>query len=69
MGKILIEKLLRSCPGIGTIYILVRTKKGVKPEDRIKELLESPVINFIPVLHFRCIGKLISKHSFNYKKA
>ena len=46
MGKILVEKLLRSCPGIETIYILVRTKRGVNQEERIKEYLNSPVINF-----------------------
>ncbi|XP_033211385.1 fatty acyl-CoA reductase wat-like isoform X2 [Belonocnema kinseyi] len=47
MGKILVEKLLRSCPGIGTIYILVRTKRGVRPEDRIKEYLDSPIFGLL----------------------
>ena len=56
IGKILVEKLLRSCPGIGTIYILIRPKKGVKPEDRIKEFLESSVINLISALYFSCIS-------------
>ena len=47
MGKILIEELLRSCPGIEIIYMLVRTKKGVEPEDRIKNFLDSPVIIYL----------------------
>jgi len=28
MGKVLVEKLLRSCPDIKTIYLLMRPKKG-----------------------------------------
>ncbi|XP_076450257.1 fatty acyl-CoA reductase 1-like [Babylonia areolata] len=39
MGKVLLEKLLRSCPDIGLCYVLVRPKKGVQPEDRIKNIL------------------------------
>ncbi|XP_050439097.1 putative fatty acyl-CoA reductase CG5065 [Adelges cooleyi] len=38
MGKVLIEKLVRSCPGIGQIYILVRNRKGKDIKDRIKEM-------------------------------
>ncbi|KAK7098167.1 fatty acyl-CoA reductase 1-like [Littorina saxatilis] len=39
MGKVLLEKLLRSCPDIGLCYVLVRPKKGVQPMDRIKHIL------------------------------
>ncbi|XP_043483843.1 fatty acyl-CoA reductase wat-like [Leptopilina heterotoma] len=41
LGKILIEKLLRSCPKIKTIYILIREKKGKQIQDRIKEITSS----------------------------
>ena len=34
MGKVLVEKLLRDCERVGKIYILVREKKGVNPEER-----------------------------------
>jgi alcohol-forming fatty acyl-CoA reductase len=34
IGKVLVEKLLRDCDGIERIYILVRTKKGVEPQQR-----------------------------------
>lgn len=44
MGKLLIEKLLRSCPEIKTIYVLVRSKKGNTPQQRINLLLSSSVI-------------------------
>ncbi|GLV37410.1 uncharacterized protein CBL_10623 [Carabus blaptoides fortunei] len=38
MGKALIEKLLRSCPAIGTIYVLVRPKKGKELQERLQQL-------------------------------
>lgn len=31
MGKVLVEKLLRSCGDLNVIYLLIRTKKGVDP--------------------------------------
>lgn len=43
LGKALLEKLLRSCPDLKKIYILVRHKKGNTPEQRINELINSPV--------------------------
>ncbi|XP_069691448.1 fatty acyl-CoA reductase wat-like isoform X2 [Periplaneta americana] len=43
MGKVLVEKLLRSCPNINSIYLLVRSKKGKDKETRIKELFEEPM--------------------------
>ncbi|XP_059480665.1 fatty acyl-CoA reductase 1-like [Neocloeon triangulifer] len=41
MGKVLVEKLLRSCPELGTLYLLMRPKRGVQPEQRLNELLQS----------------------------
>ena len=43
MGKILLEKLLSSCPGIQRIYVLARSKRGSGPHDRIKSMLEGPL--------------------------
>lgn len=43
MGKVLIEKLVRSCPGIGKICVLVRQKKGKDTNSRIKEILDVKV--------------------------
>lgn len=34
MGKVLVEKLLRDCPDIETMYLLIRTKRGVDTEQR-----------------------------------
>lgn len=43
MGKILIEKLLRSCPDVAGIYLLVRSKKGKDVGERLEDILNSPV--------------------------
>lgn len=47
MGKLLIEKLLRSCPGIGFLYLLVRPKKGKDVHERIEELFDDAVKTII----------------------
>ncbi|XP_077560488.1 putative fatty acyl-CoA reductase CG5065 [Haemaphysalis longicornis] len=43
IGKVLLEKLLRSFPGIKEIYLLVRRREEKEPEARIKALLNSQV--------------------------
>lgn len=43
MGKVLVEKLLRSCPGIKNIYLLMRPKRGQDISARLTELLNAPV--------------------------
>lgn len=43
MGKVLVEKLLRSCPGIKNIYLLIRPKKGQETAARLNDLLNTPV--------------------------
>lgn len=43
MGKVLVEKLLRSCSGIKNIYLLIRPKRGQDIQQRLQELLSAPV--------------------------
>lgn len=44
MGKVLIEKLLRSCPGIDKIYVLIRpSREGKTPADKLRDLYELPL--------------------------
>ncbi|XP_034234855.1 putative fatty acyl-CoA reductase CG5065 [Thrips palmi] len=43
VGKALVEKLLRCCPDLNVIYILIRPKKGMDVEGRYQELLQHPV--------------------------
>ncbi|EFN66892.1 Fatty acyl-CoA reductase 1 [Camponotus floridanus] len=41
LGKILIEKLLRSCPDISTMYLLIRPKKDKCPESRLDDIFKN----------------------------
>jgi len=43
MGKVLLEKLLRSCPELSTLYLLMRPKRGQQPEQRLNDLIQSKV--------------------------
>ncbi|XP_067626537.1 putative fatty acyl-CoA reductase CG5065 [Eurosta solidaginis] len=43
MGKVLVEKLLRSCPDIKNIYLLIRPKRGQEVSARLNELLSAPL--------------------------
>lgn len=43
LGTVLIEALLDASPDIGTIYVLVRGKRHLSPNDRLKRLLQKPV--------------------------
>ncbi|XP_028441566.1 fatty acyl-CoA reductase 1 isoform X1 [Perca flavescens] len=39
MGKVLLEKLLRSCPGVKSVYVMVRSKAGHSPQARIADVI------------------------------
>ena len=42
LGKVILEKIFRSCPDVNKIYIMVRNKRNNLPIDRIKnEILNS----------------------------
>jgi thioester reductase-like protein len=36
LGKVILEKILRSCPDVGTVYVMVRSKRSVNLQDRLK---------------------------------
>ena len=60
LGKVLVEKLLRSCPDVKKIYLLVRPKGDVSSEERVERILELEVIFVFSTSHgyirsyFRC---------------
>ncbi|KAG8232899.1 hypothetical protein J437_LFUL012813 [Ladona fulva] len=45
LGKVLLEKILRMCPGVQKIMVLVRPKKGKDPAERIRQMMESPLFD------------------------
>lgn len=45
LGKIILEKLLRECPEIKKIFLILRPKKGKTAQERFNELFEIPVSN------------------------
>ncbi|KAK9879058.1 hypothetical protein WA026_003873 [Henosepilachna vigintioctopunctata] len=45
LGKLIFEKILRTCEGVKRIYILVRPKKGVNINDRIDQLFAGPAMD------------------------
>lgn len=47
LGAALIEKLLRCCPGVNNIYVLIRPKKNKNIKERLVELTENSVFDRI----------------------
>ena len=45
VGKVLVEKLLRSCPDISRIYLLLRSKRGSTSEQRLAAFCESEIFD------------------------
>jgi len=43
IGKVLVEKLLRSCPEVQALYCLTRPKQGEAAADRLNRMLSEPV--------------------------
>lgn len=52
LGKLVIEKLLRSCPNLSVIYLLVRPKKGKDTHERTEALFDDPV-SMVYLLFFK----------------
>ncbi|CAL1689787.1 unnamed protein product [Lasius platythorax] len=57
LGKVYIEKILRSCPDVQEIFLLMRSKKGLSLNERLEEMLNSPLYD-----------KLREKQPSNFKK-
>lgn len=47
MGKVLVERLLWTCPEVGRLYLLLRHKKDVTPEKRLVQLKQCQVFENI----------------------
>lgn len=60
LGKVLIEKLLFSVTSIKNVYLLMRTKNGLGPKQRMEKLLEGPLFNRLRQCNPGAFSKLIS---------
>ena len=47
MGKVLVEKLLRSCSGIDRLFLLLRSSSSKDANCRLEELMNNKVIYYI----------------------
>lgn len=59
MGKVLVEKLLRSCTEIKKVYVLVRPKAGHDIRRRVEELLNAKVFDNLKKENAESVHKLV----------
>ncbi|KAJ8916668.1 hypothetical protein NQ315_000313 [Exocentrus adspersus] len=59
IGKVLVEKLLRSCPDVAKIYVLTRAKKGKSVEERIARMFELPLFDLLRQTHPENLEKVV----------
>ncbi|XP_063708795.1 putative fatty acyl-CoA reductase CG5065 [Culicoides brevitarsis] len=60
MGKALVEKLLRSCPEIDKIFMLIRPKKGKKPADRVKAFAKDVLFETLLTANPNALQKIVA---------
>ncbi|CAH2011783.1 unnamed protein product [Acanthoscelides obtectus] len=60
MGKVMLEKLLYSCPGIKNIYLLLRNKRGKTPQQRIEDMWKLPMFERLRAAQPDAIKKVIA---------
>ncbi|XP_003743167.1 fatty acyl-CoA reductase 1 [Galendromus occidentalis] len=58
LGKVLVEKLLRSCPEINSIFVLIREKKGLSGKDRLAKILSEKLFDHLHREKPECFSKV-----------
>ena len=59
LGKVIVEKLLRSCEGIENVYLLVRPKKNKTADDRLNSFIKSPAFDLIKEKDPKILNKIV----------
>ncbi|VVC30446.1 Male sterility, NAD-binding,NAD(P)-binding domain,Fatty acyl-CoA reductase, C-terminal [Cinara cedri] len=59
MGKVLVEKLLHSCPNVACIYLLIRPKQGHDVKSRLEQLLNAPIFDWVRKNQPESLKKLV----------
>lgn len=69
MGKVLVWKLLQSCPGVKKIFVLIRSKRGKSALLRYQEIIKAPVrISFrrtVVILYYNISNNLHKTRAIN----
>ncbi|CAD7078547.1 unnamed protein product [Hermetia illucens] len=60
LGKVLIEKLLRSCPDLNTIFVLLRSKKGRSADERLSDIVQLPLFDVLRETMPTQLSKLVA---------
>ncbi|XP_075988806.1 putative fatty acyl-CoA reductase CG5065 [Anticarsia gemmatalis] len=60
MGKVLLERLLSTCPEIGRLHLLMRDKKGQPPLKRLAQLKQSQIFDKVRARNPRQLDKLVA---------
>ncbi|XP_050074498.1 fatty acyl-CoA reductase 1-like [Anopheles maculipalpis] len=58
MGKVLIEKLLRSCPQIARVFVLMRGKRGKSLDERLKTITDGVLFDVLKSKHPEALQKI-----------
>ncbi|KAI9556292.1 hypothetical protein GHT06_018866 [Daphnia sinensis] len=58
IGKVLVEKLLRACPGIERFYLLMRPSRGQTVDCRLQALIENQIFDKIRKQRPDVLGKI-----------
>ena len=56
--QVLVEKLLRSCPQIEAIFVLIREKKGTNGQDRLNAILAEKLFDSLHQSNPECFTKV-----------
>lgn len=59
MGKVFIEKLFRVTE-FDKLYLLMRSKKGKNPKDRLVDLFANPVSRFVQLELFKNLNSIFN---------
>ncbi|CAG7731700.1 unnamed protein product [Allacma fusca] len=59
LGKALVEKLLRCCPGVKNIFVLVRPKRGFEGRSRLESLFNGPLFDLLRAETPHALSKVV----------
>ncbi|XP_077995112.1 fatty acyl-CoA reductase 1-like [Glandiceps talaboti] len=63
LGKVLVEKLLRCCPNIDVMYLMVRPKAGQPPQQRVQEMIATKLFDKVRVENPSGLERLVAVKS------